>query len=102
MLDHFELMPKFHVKDTFEIPDRRLFVMAGSIVEGEIRAGMFVHIGFNPAFATTARIHSIEFARREGGEDVCLCIEADRELAEFMRDLNIGDETCEVTTDGSD
>jgi|GEM_PF-1711206 len=101
-LDHFELVPKFHVKNTFEIPDRKLFVMAGSIVEGEIRAGMFVHIAFNPSFATTARIHSIEFARRQGGEDICLCIEADTELAEFMRDLNIGDETCEMTTEGSD
>jgi hypothetical protein len=95
-------MPKFHVKDTFEIPDRKFFVLAGSIVEGEIRAGMFIHVAFNSAFATTSRIHSIEFARRQGGEDVCLCIEADPELAEFLRDLNIGDETCEVTTDGSD
>jgi hypothetical protein len=32
-------MVKFYVKDTFEIPDRRLFVMAGSVVEGEVRAG---------------------------------------------------------------
>ena len=95
-------MPKFHFKDTFEIPDRKLFVIAGSIVEGEIRAGMFVHIAFNPAFATTVRIHSIEFARRQGGEDVCLCIEVDPEFAEFMRDLNIDAETCEVTADGSD
>ena len=90
-------MSKFHVKDTFELPDRKLFVMAGSIVEGEIHAGMFVHIAFNSSSATTARIYSIEFARRRGGEDVCLCIEADPELAEVMRDLNISDETCEVT-----
>jgi hypothetical protein len=61
----------------------------------------FVHIGFNPSFAATSRIHSIEFVLRQDGEDVCLCIEADRELAEFLRDLNIGDETCEVTTNGS-
>ncbi len=95
-------MPKFHVKDTFEIPDRKLFVMAGSIVEGEIRTGMFVHIPFNSSLATTARIHSIEFARRQDGEDVCLCIESEPELAEFLHDLNIGDEIFEVTEDGSD
>jgi hypothetical protein len=95
-------MPRFHVRDTFEIPDQKLFVMAGSVVEGEIRTGMLVHIPFNSSFATTARIHSIEFARRQGGEDVCLCIESEPELAEFLRDLNIGDETFEVTADGSD
>lgn len=95
-------MPRFHVKDTFEIPDQELFVMAGSIVEGEIRTDMFVHIPFNSSFATTARIHSIEFARRQGGEDICLCIKAEPELAEFLRDLNIGDETFEVSTEGSD
>ena len=44
---------------------------------------MFVHIPFNSSFATTARIHSIEFARRQGGEDVCLCIKAEPELAEL-------------------
>jgi len=76
--------------------------MAGSIVEGEIRTDMFVHIPFNSSFATTARIHSIEFARRQGGEDVCLCIKAEPELAELLCDLNIGDETFEVSTEGSD
>lgn len=95
-------MPKFHVKDSFEIPDWKLFVMAGSIVEGEIRTGMFVHIPFNSSLATTDRIHSIEFARRQGGEDVCLCIESEPELAEFLHDLNIGGEIFEVIEDGSD
>ena len=76
--------------------------MAGSIVEGEIRAGMFVHIPLNSSLASTARIHSIEFARRQDREDVCLCIESEPELAEFLRDLNIGDETFEISADGSD
>lgn len=65
-------MPRFHVRDTFEIPDRQLFVMAGSVVEGEMRAGMFVRAPFNPSLDMTAWIHSIEFARRHGGEYVCL------------------------------
>jgi len=95
-------MPKFYVKDTFEIPDRDLFVMAGSVIEGEIRAGMFVHIAFNSTVAISNQIHRIEFARRQGGDDVCLCIEADKKAAEFMRDLNIGDEICEVTIEESD
>ena len=95
-------MPRFHVRDTVEIPDRQLFVMAGSVVEGEIQAGMFVRVPFNPSLDMTARIHCIEFARRHGGEDVCLCIESEPELAEVLRGLDIGDETFEVTTDGSD
>ena len=95
-------MPKFHVRDTFEIPDRQLFVLAGSIVEGEIRAGMFVRVSFNSSLDMTVRINCIEFARRQGGEDVCLCIESEPELAEMLRGLDIGDETFEVTTDGSD
>jgi hypothetical protein len=100
---HHIAVPKFYVRDTFEIPDRRLFVMAGSIVEGEIRAGMFLRVGFDSALDMTARIHSIEFARRLGGEDdVCLCFEAEPELLEIWRGLKIGDETFEVTQDGSD
>jgi len=95
-------MPRFHVKDTFEIPDRKLFVMAGSIVEGEIQTGMFVRVPFNSSLVMTARIHSIEFAHRQGGEDVCLCIESEPELAEILRGLDIGDETFEITKDGSD
>jgi hypothetical protein len=96
-------MPTFHVRDTFELPDRRLFVMAGSVVEGEIRAGMFVRVPFNSALDMTARIHSIEFARRQGcGEDVCLCIGAEPDEFETWRGLNISDETLEVTENGED
>jgi hypothetical protein len=89
-------MPKFHVRDTFEIPDRKLFVMAGSIVEGKISAGMFVHVPCNLSLHLTTRIHCIEFARRKDGEDVCLCIESQPEAAEILRGLNLGDETFEV------
>ena len=97
------IMPKFHVINTFEIPDRQLFVIAGSVVEGEIRAGMFVHVPFNPAVAMTARIHSIEFARRQGdGEDMCLCLQAEPDALELWRDLNISDETLEITEDRSE
>lgn len=96
-------MPKFHVKDTFEIPSRKLFVMAGTVIEGEIRQGMFVRVPFNSSLDMTVRIQCIEYARRAGGsEDVCLCIESEPELVEILRAFDIGDETFEVTTDGSD
>ena len=101
-LDHFARMPRFHVRDTFEIPDRKLFVMAGSVVDGEVRAGMFVRVPRKSSLDMTARIHSIEFARRVGGgEDVCLCIQSEPELAEVLRGLDIGNETFEITKDGS-
>ena len=95
-------MPRFHVKNTFEIPARKLFVMAGTILDGKIQVGMFIRITCNSALGMTARIHSIEFARRKDGEDVCLCIEAEPELAEMLRGLNIADETVEITTIGAD
>jgi hypothetical protein len=95
-------MPEFHVIKTFEIPDRHLFVMAGSILAGEIRTGMFVRIPFNSSFALTLRIHCIEFARHSGGEDICLCIQAERETAEILRDLDLGNQTLAITAEGSE
>ena len=89
-------MPKFHVKDTFEVPDRGLFVLAGSIVDGIVRSGMFVHLGFFAEPTTAVRIHRIEFARRHGGEDVCLCIQADEKLTEFLRGLRLSNQTYEI------
>lgn len=97
-------MPKFHVKDTFAIESTQLFALAGSIVEGEIRPGMFVHVPFNPSIAMTGRIDCIEFTRQLGGnEDTCLCIRCpDPDELELWSGLNINDETVEVTTHGSD
>jgi hypothetical protein len=92
-------MAKFFVFDTFEVASRNLFVLAGEIREGEIRAGMKVHIRLNSSVSTTATIHQIEFSRRhQGREDVCLCIfnEDDTELM-ILRGLNIGNEMVEVT-----
>lgn len=97
-------MATFHVTHTFAIEGRPHFIMAGSVVEGEIYPGMFVRLPLNSPMAITARIDCIEFARRLGGhEDLCLCIRysGPEELA-MWRGLNIGDETYEVMTDGSD
>ena len=89
-------MPTFHVKDTFEIPTRKLFVMAGTILNGKIQAGMFVRVRCNSELDMKVRIHSIEFALRKNGEDVCLCIEADPKLAQLLRGLNIANQTVDV------
>jgi hypothetical protein len=84
-------MPRFLVRDTFEIYDRKLFVLAGTIVTGVIRPGMFVHIPLNSSLAVTERIHSVELALRLGGEDVCLCLELDPDALKIARVLKIGD-----------
>jgi hypothetical protein len=91
-------MASFYVYDTLVITSRKLFVLAGYIAEGTIRAGMKVHIRLNSSISTTAPIYQIEFARRyQGREDICLCIlyEDDTELA-IWQGLNIGEEIVEV------
>jgi hypothetical protein len=95
-------MARFHVRDTFEIPERKLFVLAGSIVEGDIQPGMFIRVPFNSSIQMTVRFHSIEFARRKDGEEPCLCVVVESELAMILRTLNIRDEIVDVTTDGTD
>jgi hypothetical protein len=91
-------MCKFRVNDTFALEPRRLFVLAGSIIEGQIRAGMFVKVPLNSSLLISGQIHSVEVARRtDGREDVCLCItyEDPDELAAW-NDLNIQNETLDV------
>lgn len=92
-------MPKFLVTDTFEVSGRPHFIVAGSIVEGDISVGMVVHVPLNSIVNMTARIHSIEFVRRHGGEDVCLCLDVGREFIQVWRVLNIADETLEISED---
>src|SRR5262245_42028241 len=71
-------MARFRVRDTFIIESRRWFVVAGSIVEGVVRAGMIVKLPDGGASPLLERVQSIEFARRtDGQEDVCLCISYD-------------------------
>ena len=97
------IVAKFHVRDTWELTtDRQLFVMAGTIVEGTIQKGMFVRIRLNDQVEYMVRIYSIEFARREGREDVCLCIAEGPEISGFLSSLNIKDENLEVTREGED
>ena len=96
-------MPKFHVTHTFQFNAQNIFVLAGSVVEGVIRQGMFVHIPCNSALDLTAKIDSIEFARRVGGaEDVCLCFKAEPELGDLMQSLNLNNQVFEVNEAGTE
>jgi hypothetical protein len=84
-MTHRGIVGKFLVHNTFEVPDRPLFVTAGSILQGENAADMLVHIPLNSSRGVTAWIQSVEFAfRRDGGEDVCLCIRSRPETIEIV------------------
>jgi hypothetical protein len=93
-------MSKFRVSDTFAVERRRLFVLAGSIADGQIRAGMIVNVPLNASLSIAGQIQSIEFARRiDGREDICLCIayESSDEL-KVWKALNIHNETLDVVS----
>lgn len=68
-------MPRFHVRDTFAIHDKKTFVMAGFIIEGEVVAGLSVKIPFNTSVMMAAEIDRIEHVRRPDGDVVFLCIQ---------------------------
>jgi hypothetical protein len=91
-------MSKFRVNNTFALESRRLFVLAGSIVEGQIRAGMIVNVPLNSSLVVSGHIHSVEFARRaDRREDVCLCISyEDTDELGVWKNLNIQNETLDV------
>ncbi len=70
----FPLMPRFHVRDTFALGDKQLFVLAGFVIEGEIGAGMVVRLPFNARVMMSEVIDHIRHARRPDGDVVCLCL----------------------------
>ena len=91
-------MPKFQVKDTFEISGRSGFFVTGLIVEGDINVGMFVHVPLNSAIDIKARIDALEFVRQLGGtEYIGLCLKLEPDALEIWRALNIRDETIEIS-----
>jgi hypothetical protein len=66
-------------------------VLAGSVVEGEVRAGMFVRIPLNHELTVVVPIDAVESARRAGADEVCLCLNyAEPEDLEIWKGLNLG------------
>lgn len=54
---------------------------------------MSIRIDLNSSISLDYEISAIEFARREGGEDVCLCVRySDEDELDILKGLNIGDE----------
>ena len=90
-------MPRFFVRDTFAINDKATFVIAGSVVEGEVAAGMSVTVPFNTSIKMSAKIDRIEVIRRPDGEVVSLCIDCSRpDEATLWEALNLKNRTIEI------
>jgi len=90
-------MPRFHVRDTFAINDKSLFVLAGFSIEGEIVAGMLVRMPFNANVMMTAEIDHIQRVERPDGDVVCLCIRyTDPEELTLWDALKLKDRTVEI------
>jgi hypothetical protein len=54
--------------------DKRTFVLAGFVIEGNVEQGMLVRLPFKENVMLTANIDHIQVLRRPDGEIVCLCI----------------------------
>ncbi len=51
---------RFQVRDGFDLPSRRAWVLRGSIVEGSVRSGMFLSFPFNDSVTMSAEIDAVE------------------------------------------
>ena len=91
-------MPRFHVRDTFAINDKSVFVLAGFVIEGEIAAGMLVRLPFKENVMMTAEIDHIQHLRRPDGDVVCLCIDCSMpDEVTLWEALDLKDETISIT-----
>jgi hypothetical protein len=90
-------MPRFHVRDTFATDDKKTFVMAGFVIEGEVVDGMSVRLPFKENVMIKAEIGHIEFIRRPDGNVVCLCVHcAEPEEVTLWKALKLQDQTVEI------
>ncbi len=90
-------MARFHVRDSFAIEDKSIFVLAGFAIEGEGLAGMSLRLPFSSTVMMTAEIDHIQFVRRPDGDVVCLCLRcAKPEETTLWEALKIKDQTIEI------
>jgi hypothetical protein len=88
---------RFHVKHTFAIEGRHLFVLVGTPVEGTLEAGMHVSVPVSDALFVSIQIHGVEMVRRGGAESVALTYRYSRpEELETLRNLSLGETILEV------
>ena len=92
-------MPTFLVKTTFEIPARHIAVVAGQVVDGDIKVGMLLHVPLNSGITMTASLDEVELIHADPSVFplVALCIRGDDEDRSFLLALNLEGGTLEVT-----
>jgi hypothetical protein len=77
--------------------DRKTFVLAGFVIEGNVEMGMVVRLPFKENVMLTAAIDHIQVLRRPDGEVMCLCIRcAGPEELMLWEALKIKDHFIEV------
>ena len=90
-------MAQFHVRETFAINHRTLFVLAGFVVEGEVAAHMQIRVPFHATTMMTADIDHIQQLERPDGNVTCLCIRcANPEEITLWTALGLKDRTIDV------
>jgi hypothetical protein len=78
--------------------DRRSLLVEGRLESGEVRAGMFLKIDFNPRFGMTVLIADV-FQEPSGRMVLRLDCE-DEDGAQFVEAMNFGNERLEILTEG--
>jgi hypothetical protein len=89
-------MNKYEVGDTFSIATRKVFVLAGDVIEGNISVGM--HIQPNVAGVSPLEIAYVEMLRKKDGKNmlgVCIRYQDDEEL-KLLDDLGFENSIIEI------
>jgi hypothetical protein len=90
---------RFFVTKSFPIKQSKLFMLAGKILEGQVKAGMQILLSFNPSLNVILTIHSVEFVdyieKREAEVGLTVKCESDEELDRLLG-FNIENEEIEI------
>jgi hypothetical protein len=90
---------EFKAAGTFHLRSRRIVVIYGDILSGDVRSGMYLALPMNPGFAFTGRIASVEFVDvvPQQRAYVGLVMDYDPQELGFWETMNISDEVLEVS-----
>jgi len=83
-------MAKFEVHEIFRLPARREIVIAGSVLEGQVSAGMSVQFELQPKLTCSAIIKGVEFIDRVAAHESLVglvLVEQDEKEALVYSDL---------------